>query len=60
MQTKFDRYVQNVFSINSVASSLQSLLIQSLTVELTDKSVLIVSLAAPIATLATTKQQLCG
>lgn len=32
----------------------------SLTVELGDKSALIVSLAAPLATLATTKQQLSG
>lgn len=42
------------------ASSYLSLLIQSLTVVQGDKSVLIGSLAAPLATLATTKQQLSG
>lgn len=42
------------------ASSYLSLLIQSLTVVQGDKSVLIGSLAAPLAMLATTKQQLSG
>lgn len=42
------------------ASSYLSLLIQSLTVVQGDKSVLIGSLAVPLATLATTKQQLSG
>lgn len=55
MDFSLDRNTKNSTRIQPKASSLLSLLIQSLTVELADKSVLIVSQPAPIATLDTTK-----
>ncbi len=60
MDCSIDFNTKNSTRVGPEASSLSSLLIQSLTVELADKSVLIVSLAAPVATLATTRQQLSG
>lgn len=59
-QISTDSLLNRPPEVRPQASSISSLLIQSLTVEPADKSALIVSPAAPIATLATTEQRLSG